>query len=79
MMQFTKATTWAGRRLSLHTMLAFWEVCGIMKNALDKEVEYLDSVLFCFKLTISLEYDTKKFKGKGTSIFVSTHNEVGGI
>lgn len=79
MMQVTQVTTCAGRCLSLHTMLGFWEVCGIMKNALDKEVEYLDSVLFCFKLTISLECDAKEFKGKGTSIFVSTHNEVGGI
>ena len=53
MTQVTQVTTCADGHLSLHVKLGFWEVCGMVKKALDEEVEYLDLVLFCFKLTMS--------------------------
>ena len=54
-MQVTRVTTCTDWNLSLHAKLGFWELCGMVKNALDKEAEYLDLVLFTFKFTISLK------------------------
>lgn len=45
--------------ISLRATLGLWSVCGVTKNASDKEEECLYSVLFCYTLTMFPKYGTR--------------------
>lgn len=73
MTQAAQVTTRTDRDFLTAHKAVFLESVWDCEKCPEQEAEYLDSVLFRFKFTISLTCDMREFKGKEPVIFLSTH------